>query len=112
MEPLSDGFQLSLVLQNGSAEIPLLLEAGMLLPTSLAGAGIVFPPAEHLQLLPRAPLGSTSSGLHQQGGVAWEFVHKNLGTPSCPCAQHGCSWSFSGCLIEVGAQMSLSFVEI
>lgn len=66
-EPVSDCFQLSLVLQNGKAEIPLLLEARMLFPTSLSVPGVVFPPAEHLQVLPKASLGSTGSVLPSAG---------------------------------------------
>lgn len=66
-EPLSDGFQLSLVLQSGKADLPLLLEAGMLFPSSLSVSGVVFPPAEHLQVLPTAPPGSSSSGLPSAG---------------------------------------------
>lgn len=81
-ELLSDGFQLSLLLQNGNADLPLLLGAGMLFPSSLSVSGIVFLPAEQLQVLPKAPLGPTSSGLPSAGrgglGICaedqnWEF---------------------------------------
>lgn len=36
------------------AEIPPLLEAGMLFPSPLSVPGLVFAPAEHLQVLPKA----------------------------------------------------------
>lgn len=59
-------------LQNGNAEIPLLLEVLMLLPGSLSGLGLCFLQLqvlpEQLQVLPKAPRGSTSMICHQQGG--------------------------------------------
>lgn len=93
LEPLPGGSQLCLVLQNGDAEIPLLLEVLMLLPGSLSGLGLCFLQLqvlpEQFQGLPKAPLGSTSTICHQQGGVAQEFVQRVgiRNSPSCPRAQ-------------------------
>lgn len=107
-ELLTDGFQLSLVLQDGHADIPLLLGAQMLLPTFISVAGLCFLQLSIPRCSPKPLWAPPARVCHQQGGVGWEFVQRvrTGNSPSCPSAQDSHSWSLRGCWTQVGGQMS------